>query len=318
MGSSNTTKSSPIVLKRKLALYEISDSSNFAARVGFNEIVNSDGLQNRRRRNRRQPTLYDPQCGPASEWQSDGIREWKSLTSLVALEEQQKFQREQEQERKKLQSQQQQQEDNNDNDINDSDNSSNNSSDEVDDASEYDDTDEDHSDNDAKNNYNSNNQSSICKIGGTSIPGGGDNVVVVGGLVWCNFCKDDPSIPVCCFCSCRICFGKHEQDKLLLCDRCDDEYHIFCLTPPLKSVPTSKRWFCPNCKDSPDITTTIINDDDDNNNNDSTVATTSNDKTKLKTTTTRTTANKSTLATGEETKTETAEKTISKTNIATS
>ena len=28
--------------------------------------------------------------------------------------------------------------------------------------------------------------------------------------IWCNFCEDDPSVPVCCFCACRVCFGKHD------------------------------------------------------------------------------------------------------------
>jgi hypothetical protein len=64
--------------------------------------------------------------------------------------------------------------------------------------------------------------------------------------IWCNFCRDDPTIKVCCFCACRVCFGKHNQTKLLLCDMCDDEYHTVCLDPPLSSVP-SEKWFCPSC-----------------------------------------------------------------------
>ena len=28
--------------------------------------------------------------------------------------------------------------------------------------------------------------------------------------IWCNFCKDDSSIPICVFCACRVCFGKHD------------------------------------------------------------------------------------------------------------
>ena len=27
----------------------------------------------------------------------------------------------------------------------------------------------------------------------------------------CKFCHDDPSISVCCFCACRVCFGKHDK-----------------------------------------------------------------------------------------------------------
>jgi hypothetical protein len=36
---------------------------------------------------------------------------------------------------------------------------------------------------------------------------------------------------------CEIC-GKVEDDaNALLCDRCDHAFHIYCLTPPLDSVP---------------------------------------------------------------------------------
>ena len=63
----------------------------------------------------------------------------------------------------------------------------------------------------------------------------------------CGFCLDDPSIVICCFCGCRKCFGKRDQDKLLLCDECDDEYHIYCLDPPLTEIPTLDKWYCPSC-----------------------------------------------------------------------
>jgi hypothetical protein len=65
---------------------------------------------------------------------------------------------------------------------------------------------------------------------------------------WCKFCKDDSSIPLCVFCACRVCFGKHDKAKILLCDKCDEEYHSYCLDPPLASIPKgSKKWFCPSC-----------------------------------------------------------------------
>ena len=72
---------------------------------------------------------------------------------------------------------------------------------------------------------------------------------------WCQFCLDDKGIPICVFCGCRVCFGKHDKNKLLLCDKCDEEYHIYCLDPPLTSIPKeSKKWFCPNCKPQPKST----------------------------------------------------------------
>lgn len=68
---------------------------------------------------------------------------------------------------------------------------------------------------------------------------------------WCKFCNDDASVPLCVFCACRVCFGKHDKAKLLLCDNCDEEYHSYCLDPPLTYIPKgSKKWFCPGCDTS--------------------------------------------------------------------
>ncbi|XP_032448195.1 lysine-specific demethylase 5D isoform X8 [Lynx canadensis] len=45
---------------------------------------------------------------------------------------------------------------------------------------------------------------------------------------------------------CRICSRGDEVDKLLLCDGCGDNYHIFCLMPPLPEIPRGV-WRCPKC-----------------------------------------------------------------------
>lgn len=50
---------------------------------------------------------------------------------------------------------------------------------------------------------------------------------------------DDPD-------SCVICSKKHSPTLTLLCDNCDDAYHMKCLTPPLESVP-SGQWYCDKC-----------------------------------------------------------------------
>lgn len=48
---------------------------------------------------------------------------------------------------------------------------------------------------------------------------------------------------------CQICERQDSEDKILLCDNCDGEYHTFCLDPPLEGIPTGK-WYCPSCRES--------------------------------------------------------------------
>uniref|UniRef100_A0A8C6KKX9 [histone H3]-trimethyl-L-lysine(4) demethylase n=1 Tax=Nothobranchius furzeri TaxID=105023 RepID=A0A8C6KKX9_NOTFU len=45
---------------------------------------------------------------------------------------------------------------------------------------------------------------------------------------------------------CLVCGRGDEEDRLLLCDGCDDSYHTFCLIPPLQDVPKGD-WRCPKC-----------------------------------------------------------------------
>ncbi|CAL8090834.1 unnamed protein product [Calicophoron daubneyi] len=46
---------------------------------------------------------------------------------------------------------------------------------------------------------------------------------------------------------CRICRHKSDDDNLLLCDGCNHAFHLYCLRPPLRRVP-SGDWFCPSCR----------------------------------------------------------------------
>lgn len=137
------------------------------------EIVSSDVDEDikgkRRRRSRKQPTLYDPQDCPASEWQSDGVFEWKTLSaSETGIP------------------------------------SDASSSDEDDTGTEdgesiKEDKDIEESDGNEIKQENKPKQK-----------GNESNEDAASKTIWCNFCKDDPSIKVCCFCGCRICFGKHD------------------------------------------------------------------------------------------------------------
>ncbi|EKX47051.1 hypothetical protein GUITHDRAFT_137670 [Guillardia theta CCMP2712] len=45
---------------------------------------------------------------------------------------------------------------------------------------------------------------------------------------------------------CRICGTGDRDDQLVLCDRCNDGYHMDCLHPKLKSLPEGE-WLCPEC-----------------------------------------------------------------------
>lgn len=50
-----------------------------------------------------------------------------------------------------------------------------------------------------------------------------------------------------CHLGCVICFEDNDHSNLLLCESCDAEYHIYCLQPPLRSVPEGD-FHCEKCK----------------------------------------------------------------------
>lgn len=63
----------------------------------------------------------------------------------------------------------------------------------------------------------------------------------------CKHCKADPDME-CRFCSCCVCGGKQDAHMQLLCDECNMAFHIYCLNPPLTSIPDDEDWYCPTCK----------------------------------------------------------------------
>ncbi len=52
------------------------------------------------------------------------------------------------------------------------------------------------------------------------------------------------------FAGCLVCHRKTREDVMLLCDGCDNPYHIFCLDPPLPCLPPEDEiWLCYECKE---------------------------------------------------------------------
>ncbi|XP_036388458.1 lysine-specific demethylase 5B-B isoform X1 [Megalops cyprinoides] len=58
--------------------------------------------------------------------------------------------------------------------------------------------------------------------------------------------KNAPAVSIVDLYVCLVCGSGSDEDRLLLCDGCDDSYHTFCLIPPLHDVPKGD-WRCPKC-----------------------------------------------------------------------
>ncbi|CEG36091.1 PHD Zn-finger protein [Plasmopara halstedii] len=57
--------------------------------------------------------------------------------------------------------------------------------------------------------------------------------------------------------ACEVCKKSDREDEIMLCDDCNAEYHIFCLDPPLQSVP-DESWYCPKCCDKYSTPSVVI------------------------------------------------------------
>jgi hypothetical protein len=46
---------------------------------------------------------------------------------------------------------------------------------------------------------------------------------------------------------CRVCSSGEDEAHTLICDECEQPYHMYCLRPKLREVPAGD-WFCPECR----------------------------------------------------------------------
>merc|ERR1719242_1105411 len=58
----------------------------------------------------------------------------------------------------------------------------------------------------------------------------------------CPHC-DNESTSNCKMCGCRLCGGKDEPEKLIVCEDCDFFFHTRCVDPPLEEIPEDD-WYC--------------------------------------------------------------------------
>ncbi|CAH1991650.1 unnamed protein product [Acanthoscelides obtectus] len=61
---------------------------------------------------------------------------------------------------------------------------------------------------------------------------------------------DDPTF-------CEICGSRDNEDRMLLCDGCDQGFHMYCLDPPLDNVPEG-AWYCPGCASGINLLSMVV------------------------------------------------------------
>ncbi|KAJ1973786.1 hypothetical protein H4R35_003935 [Dimargaris xerosporica] len=84
------------------------------------------------------------------------------------------------------------------------------------------------------------------KAGSTAAKGA---LASTADVEYCLLCKNDDDKD-CFTCGCCLCGGKHDEDKTLICEECQNYYHMSCLPAPLTKIP-STDWYCHNCFNDP-------------------------------------------------------------------
>lgn len=58
----------------------------------------------------------------------------------------------------------------------------------------------------------------------------------------CSHCLDNPRRK-CKHCACSVCGGKHAPERQIICDECNQAYHLECIVPPLTAIPEEDEWY---------------------------------------------------------------------------
>lgn len=74
-------------------------------------------------------------------------------------------------------------------------------------------------------------------------------------VVYCEYCHDENTY--CPKCGCHVgcllihklqtCHNKQLASLLLICDGCNKEHHVYCLSPFMETISDSP-WYCPECQ----------------------------------------------------------------------
>ncbi|CAN6452314.1 unnamed protein product [Victoria cruziana] len=101
-------------------------------------------------------------------------------------------------------------------------------------------------------------KSGVCKVCGTGRES--DEGIAACSNAYCESrhyhisCLDPPLKEVppsgwyCHSCLCRACLVDENDDRIVICDDCEDGYHTYCMNPSLLRIPRSK-WYCRSCQE---------------------------------------------------------------------
>ena len=56
---------------------------------------------------------------------------------------------------------------------------------------------------------------------------------------------------------CHVCKSPHDDENMLICDKCDRGFHLYCLCPQMVAIP-EHDWYCHFCQDKDEVKGKLI------------------------------------------------------------